>query len=48
MKNYYYVTMDDELLYHWVEERRIRLKWMDPSEQVELVGSYDIEKEHKC
>ena len=48
IKNYYYVTTDDELLYHWMEERRIRLKWMDPSEQVELVRPYDVEKEHKC
>ena len=48
MKNYYYETMDDELLYHWVEETRIGLKWMDPSEQGELVGWYDVEKEHKC
>jgi hypothetical protein len=31
-----------------VEETHIRLKWMDPSDQVELVGRYDVETAHKC
>lgn len=31
-----------------VEETRIRLKWMDSSDQVELVGRYDVGTGHKC
>jgi hypothetical protein len=31
-----------------VEETRIRLKWVDPSDQVELVGGYDVGSAHKC
>ena len=31
-----------------VEETRIRLKWVDPSDQVELVGRYDVGSAHKC
>ncbi|KAE8797619.1 hypothetical protein D1007_27086 [Hordeum vulgare] len=31
-----------------VAETRIRLKWVDPSDQVELLGRYDVESAHKC
>ncbi|KAE8791746.1 hypothetical protein D1007_33805 [Hordeum vulgare] len=31
-----------------VEEMRIRLKWVDPSDQVELLGRYDVGSAHKC
>ncbi|KAE8812913.1 hypothetical protein D1007_10008 [Hordeum vulgare] len=31
-----------------VEETRIRLKWVDPSDQVELLGRYDVGSAHKC
>ncbi|KAE8773664.1 hypothetical protein D1007_54067 [Hordeum vulgare] len=31
-----------------VEETRIRLKWVDPSGQVELLGRYDVGSAHKC
>ncbi|KAE8789668.1 hypothetical protein D1007_36097 [Hordeum vulgare] len=30
-----------------VEEMRIRLKWVDPSDQVELLGIYDVGSAHK-
>ncbi|KAE8791601.1 hypothetical protein D1007_34061 [Hordeum vulgare] len=31
-----------------VEEMRIRLKWVEPSDQVELLGRYDVGSAHKC
>ncbi|KAE8777461.1 hypothetical protein D1007_49771 [Hordeum vulgare] len=31
-----------------VVETRIRLKWVDPSDQVELLGRYDVGSAHKC
>ncbi|KAE8782065.1 hypothetical protein D1007_44581 [Hordeum vulgare] len=31
-----------------VEETRIRLKWVDPSDQVELLRRYDVGTAHKC
>ncbi|KAE8784563.1 hypothetical protein D1007_41796 [Hordeum vulgare] len=31
-----------------VEETQIRLKWVDPSDQVELLGRYDVGSAHKC
>ncbi|KAE8819335.1 hypothetical protein D1007_02836 [Hordeum vulgare] len=31
-----------------VAETRIRLKWVDPSDQVELLGRYDVGSAHKC
>ncbi|KAE8816611.1 hypothetical protein D1007_05955 [Hordeum vulgare] len=31
-----------------MEETRIRLKWVDPSDQVELLGRYDVEWAQKC
>jgi hypothetical protein len=34
----------DEVL----EETRVRLKWMYPSDQVELVGRYDVRAGNKC
>ncbi|KAE8785742.1 hypothetical protein D1007_40024 [Hordeum vulgare] len=31
-----------------VAETRIRLTWVDPSDQVELLGRYDVGSAHKC
>ncbi|KAE8820045.1 hypothetical protein D1007_02012 [Hordeum vulgare] len=31
-----------------VEETRVRLKWVDPSDQVELLGRYDVWSARKC
>ncbi|KAE8806664.1 hypothetical protein D1007_17190 [Hordeum vulgare] len=31
-----------------VTETQIRLKWVDPSDQVELLGRYDVGSAHKC
>ncbi|KAE8810536.1 hypothetical protein D1007_12749 [Hordeum vulgare] len=31
-----------------VAETRIRLKWVDPSDQVELLGRYDVGSAYKC
>ncbi|KAE8771621.1 hypothetical protein D1007_56476 [Hordeum vulgare] len=31
-----------------VTETLIRLKWVDPSDQVELLGRYDVGSAHKC
>ncbi|KAE8804839.1 hypothetical protein D1007_19073 [Hordeum vulgare] len=31
-----------------VAETQIRLKWVDPSDQIELLGRYDVGSAHKC
>ncbi|KAE8800511.1 hypothetical protein D1007_24006 [Hordeum vulgare] len=42
------IFLDSPTYEEVVAETRIRLKWVDPSDQVELLGRYDVGSAHKC